>query len=84
MPCSDDASVSTMEAEKAILCVLFEEFPELDEIGIHMCLILQNTLDATVTALAIPNKREHPNGVKGSVERCFLIIVIQHLTHISG
>ncbi len=66
--CSDDASVATMAAEKAILCVLFEEFSEPNEIGINMCLILQNTLDVTVTALAIQNKREHPNRVKGFVE----------------
>ncbi len=57
-----------MAAEKAILCVLFEEFSEPDEIGINTCLILQNTLDVTVTALAVQNKREHPNRVKGSVE----------------
>ncbi len=35
---------------------------------INMCLILQNTLDVTVTALAIQNKSEHPNQVKGFVE----------------
>ncbi len=34
--CSDDASVKTMAAEKAILCVLFEEFSEPDEIGINV------------------------------------------------
>ncbi len=50
-----------MAAEKAILCLLFEEFSEPDE-------ILQNTLDVTVTALAVQNKREHPNRVKGFVE----------------
>ncbi len=66
--CSDDASVATMAAEKAILCVLFEEFSEPDEIGINTCLILQNMLDVTVTALAVQNKREHPNRVKGFVE----------------
>ncbi len=27
-----------MAAEKDILCVLFEEFPEPDEIGINTCL----------------------------------------------
>ncbi len=70
-----------MAAEKAILCVLFEEFSEPDEICINMCLILQNTLDVTVTALAVQNKREHPNRVKGL---WFLIIVIQHLPRISG
>ncbi len=48
-----------MAAEKIILCVLLEEFSEPDEIGINMCLILQNTLN--VTALAAKNKREHPN-----------------------
>jgi len=48
-----------MAAEKAILCVLFEEFSEPDEIGINTCLILQNTLYVTVTALAVQNKREH-------------------------
>ncbi len=54
-------------AEKAILCALFEESSEPDEIGINTCLILQNTLDVTVTALAIQNKAEHPNQVKGFV-----------------
>ncbi len=68
-----------MAAEKAILCVLFEEFSEPNEIGINTCLILQNTLDVTVTALALQNKREHPNRVKGFVKLWFLIIVIQHL-----
>jgi len=48
-----------MAAEKAILCVLFEEFLEPDEIGINTCLILQNMLDVTVTTLAIQNKKEH-------------------------
>ncbi len=38
-----------------------------DEICINTCLI-QNTLDVTVTALAVQNKREHPNRVKGFVE----------------
>ncbi len=66
--CSDDARVATMAAEKAILCVLFEEFSKPDEIGINTCLILQNMLDVTVTALAVQNKREHPNQVKGFVE----------------
>ncbi len=38
-----------------------------DEIGINTCLILQNTLDVTVTALAVQNKREHPNrGICGN------------------
>ncbi len=32
-----------MAAEKAILCVLFEECSEPDEISINTCLILQNT-----------------------------------------
>ncbi len=66
--CSDDTSVATMTAEKVILCVLFEEFLESDEIGINTCLILQNMLDVTVTALAIKNKRKHPNRVKGFVK----------------
>ncbi len=37
-------------------------------IGINMCLILQNTHNVKVTAIAIQNKREHPNRVKGFVE----------------
>ncbi len=45
-----------MAAEKSIICVIFEEFSEPDEKGINMCLILQNTLDLTVTALAVNNK----------------------------
>ncbi len=57
-----------MAAEKAIICVLFEEFSEPNEIGINTCLILQNMLDVTVTALAVQNKREHPNLVKEFVE----------------
>jgi len=48
-----------MAAEKDILCVLFEECSEPDEIGINTCLILQNTLSVTVTALTVQNKREH-------------------------
>ncbi len=39
-----------------------------DKIGINTCLTLQNTLDVTVAALAVKNKREHPNRVKGFVE----------------
>ncbi len=39
----DDTRVATMAAEKAILCVIFEEYSEPDEIGINICLILQNT-----------------------------------------
>ncbi len=46
-----------MAAEKAILCVLFEEFSEPDEIVINTCVMLQNTLDVTVSALAVQNKR---------------------------
>ncbi len=57
-----------MAAEKAIICVLFEEFSEPDEICINKCLILQNTLNVTVTALAVKNKREHPNREKGFME----------------
>ncbi len=48
--------------------VLFEEFSQPVEIGINTCLILQNTIDVTVTALAVQNKREHHNPVKGFVE----------------
>ncbi len=69
-----------MAAEKAIVCVLFEEFSEPDEIGINTCLILQNMLNVTVTALAVQNKREHPN----RRDLWKLIIVIQHLPRISG
>ncbi len=65
-PCSDDARVAT--GEKVIVCVLFQEFSEPDEIGINTCLILQNMLDVTVTAVAVQKKREHPNRVKGFVE----------------
>ncbi len=57
-----------MAAEKDILCVLFEEFSEPNEIGINKCLILQHTLNVTVTSLALQNKREYPNRVKGFVE----------------
>ncbi len=67
-PYSDDASVANMAAEKAHSLWFFEEFSKPDEIGINTCLILQNTLDVPVTALAVQNKREHPNRVKGFVE----------------
>ncbi len=79
--CSDDTSLATTAAEKIILCVVFGEFSEPDEIGINTCLILQNTLNVTVTA--VQNKREHPNSVnKGFVEA--VVLVIQHLLCISG
>ncbi len=73
-----------MTAEKAILCVLFEEFSEPDEICIKTWLIQQNMLNVTVTTLAVQNKREHPNRVKGFVETVVPIIVIQYLPHILG
>ncbi len=57
-----------LAAEKAILCVVFEEFSGPDVIGINTCLILKNMLNITVTALAVQNKREHTNRVKGFVE----------------
>ncbi len=57
-----------MAVEKTIICVIFEEFSEPDEIGINTCLILQNTLNVTVTALAVQNKTEHPNRVKEFLE----------------
>ncbi len=50
-----------MAAEKDIPYVLFEEFSEPEEIGINKCLILQHTLNVTVTSLAVQNTREHPN-----------------------
>ncbi len=53
--------MTQMLQPKAILCVIFEEFSEPDEISINTCLIRQNMLNATVTALAVQNKREHPN-----------------------
>ncbi len=59
--CSDDARVATMAAEKAILCVLLEEFSEPDEIDINTCLVLQNTLYVTVTALAVQKKENIPS-----------------------
>ncbi len=56
-----------MAAEKAILCVVFEEFSGPDEIGINTCLILKNMLDVTVTALAVQNKRDQSSeGICGN------------------
>ncbi len=46
-PVLQASSVTTMAAERAILCALFEEFSEPDEIGINTCLIRY----VTVTAL---------------------------------
>ncbi len=43
------------------LYYFFVEFSEPDEIGINMCLTLQNLLN-------VQNKREHPNQVKEFVE----------------
>ncbi len=82
--CSDEARVATMAAEKIILCVLFEECSEPDEIGINTCLILQNTLDVTVTALVSRIKENIPIEWRDLWKLWFLIIVIQHLPHISG
>lgn len=61
--CSDDASVASMAAEKAILCLLFEKFSKPDEIIINTCLILQNTL-LQCYSHSIQNIREHLNQVK--------------------
>ncbi len=36
-----------------------KNFPEPDEIGINTCLILQNTLNVTVTALAVHSYIKH-------------------------
>lgn len=47
-----------MVVETTILCVPFEAFSKLDEIGINTCLILQRTLYVIVAALAVQNKRE--------------------------
>ncbi len=41
----DDTSFATMAAEKAILCVIFEEFSWPDEISINTYLILKNMFD---------------------------------------
>ncbi len=49
-----------MADEKAILCVLFEEFSKPVEIGINTCLILQNTLNVTVTHLPSRIKENIP------------------------
>jgi len=72
-----------MAAEKAILCVLCEEFSEPDEFDINMCLILQNMSDVTVTVLAAQNTKEHPNRVKEFVknEMEAHIYLIQTKTH---
>ncbi len=50
----------------------FEEFSEPDEISINTCLILENMFNVTVIALAVLNKRKHPNRVKGFVETVVL------------
>ncbi len=81
-PCSDDARVAT--GEKVIVCVLFQEFSEPDEIGINTCLILQNMLDVTVTALAVQKKENIPIEWRDLWKLWFLIIVTQHLPHVSG
>ncbi len=74
-PCSDE-SCNYGSWEGHSLCS-FEEF-------LILCsLILQNTLNVTVSALAIQNKREHPNRVTGLWKLWFLIIVIQLWPRIS-
>ncbi len=53
--------------------VLYEEFSKPVEIGINTCLILQNTLNVTVTALAVQNKREYPKtGVSLNVPQVYM------------
>ncbi len=80
--CSDDARVATMAAEKAILCVLFEEFLEPDEIGINTC--LKNTLNVQSLPLSSRIKENIPIEWRDLWKLWFLIIVIQHLPRISG
>lgn len=47
-----------MAAEKSILCIHFEEFFKPDEIGLNMCLTLQNTLGSILrTAFLIQQGR---------------------------
>ncbi len=53
-----------MAAEKAIVL----NFRSLMKWVYKYVFNRQNTLDVTVTALAVQNKREHPNRVKGFVE----------------
>lgn len=60
-PCSDDRGVEITATEKAILHIPFKSFSEPKEIGLNMCLILQNTLNVTVTVLAFQNKRLYLN-----------------------
>ncbi len=80
--CSDDA---TMEAEKAILCVLFEEFSEPDEIGINTCFILQNTAQFYSHCPCLSRIKENiPIEGRDLWKPWFIIIVIQILPGISG
>ncbi len=54
------------QLRRPFIVFFLKELSKPDEIGINTCLILQNTLDVTVTAVL--NKTEHPTRVKGSVE----------------
>ncbi len=56
------------QLRRTFFVFFLKNFRSLYEIGINTCLILQNMLYVTVTALAVQNKREHPNRVKGFVE----------------
>ncbi len=48
----NDTRVATMAAEKAILCVIFEEYLEPDEIGINMF----NIAKYTIQSLPLPSR----------------------------
>ncbi len=58
------ASIATMAAEKAVLCVFFEEYAEPDDISLNTWLVIHNTLDVAATALANRKSREPPSRVK--------------------
>ncbi len=72
-------------AEKAILCVVFEELSEPDEIGINMFLILQ-LIHSMLQSLPLTSriKENIPIEWRDLWKLWFLIIVTQHLLHISG
>ncbi len=56
------------QLRRPFIVLLLKNIRSLMKSGINTCLILQNTLDVTVTGLAVQNKREHLNRVKGFVE----------------
>ncbi len=73
-----------MAAEKAILCLLIEELSEPNDIGLDIFLLLQNALNVTATAVATRTAENNLLESEAMWKLWFPLIVIRHLSRISG